>query len=386
MSKVFVLGTDKQPLTPVHPAGARYLLKEGKAAVYRRYPFTIILRAKVEKPAPTPLRLKIDPGAKTTGLAITNDVTGEVIWAAQLTHRGAAIKSALDKRRGVRRGRRQRRTRYRAPRFRNRRRRTGWLPPSLRSRVENILTWVRRISRFCPITALSQELVRFDLQKMANPEIAGVAYQQGTLFGYEVREYLLAKWQRTCAYCGAQEAPLQVEHILSRAKGGSDRLDNLGRHSGQRDPLGTVQAAQRERVAPGDRIRRAHEVQSGTTKPAENPLVGRCLCWALDACETANSPCVPSVDRGDRTRPSSHVQHQRTRVPSELSAAAQTLLWLSDRRPGAGCRPSAACLSGHTCWASRRAGQGNLHDQHETRQNHGCASPLLPAHRTHERL
>jgi len=228
MSKVFVLGTDKQPLTPVHPAGARSLLKEGKAAVYRRYPFTIILRAKVEKPAPTPLRLKIDPGAKTTGLAITNDVTGEVIWAAQLTHRGAAIKSALDKRRGVRRGRRQRRTRYRAPRFRNRRRRTGWLPPSLRSRVENILTWVRRISRFCPITALSQELVRFDLQKMANPEIAGVAYQQGTLFGYEVREYLLAKWQRTCAYCGAQEAPLQVEHILSRAKGGSDRLDNLG--------------------------------------------------------------------------------------------------------------------------------------------------------------
>src|SRR2546430_1610111 len=163
MSKVFVLGPDKGPLTPVHPAGARHLLKEGRAAVYRRYPFTIILRAKVEKPAPTPLRLKIDPGAKTTGLAITNDVTGEVIWAAELTHRGAAIKSALDKRRGVRRGRRQRRTRYRAPRFRNRRRRTGWLPPSLRSRVENILTWVRRISRFCPITALSQELVRFDL-------------------------------------------------------------------------------------------------------------------------------------------------------------------------------------------------------------------------------
>jgi len=180
MSKVFVLGPDKQPLTPVHPAGARHLLKEGRAAVYRRYPFTIILRAKVEKPAPTPLRLKIDPGAKTTGLAITNDVTGEVIWAAELTHRGAAIKSALDKRRGVRRGRRQRRTRYRAPRFRNRRRRTGWLPPSLRSRVENILTWVRRMSRFCPITALSQELVRFDLQKMANPEIAGVVYQQGT--------------------------------------------------------------------------------------------------------------------------------------------------------------------------------------------------------------
>jgi 5-methylcytosine-specific restriction endonuclease McrA len=227
MSKVFVLDSDKQPLTPVHPGGARHLLDAGKAAVYRRYPFTIILRAKVEQPTPTPLRLKIDPGAKTSGLAIVHDATGEVIWAAELTHRGAAIKKAMDKRRGVRQGRRQRRTRYRASRFHNRRRRTGWLPPSLRSRVENILTWVRRLSHLCHITALSQELVRFDFQQMENPEIAGVAYQQGTLFGYEVREYLLEKWQRTCAYCGAQEVPLQVEHILSRARGGTDRLGNL---------------------------------------------------------------------------------------------------------------------------------------------------------------
>jgi 5-methylcytosine-specific restriction endonuclease McrA len=227
MSNVFVLDTNQQPLTPIHPGGARYLLKKGKAAVYRRYPFTIIMRANVEKPAPTPLRLKIDPGAKTTGLAITNDATGEVIWAAELTHRGAVIKKAIDKRRGVRRSRRQRQTRYRAPRFHNRRRRTGWLPPSLRSRVENILSWVRRLSSLCPIMALSQELVRFDLQHMEYPDIAGVAYQQGTLFGYEVREYLLEKWQRTCAYCGTQGVPLQVEHILPRAKGGTDRISNL---------------------------------------------------------------------------------------------------------------------------------------------------------------
>ncbi len=227
MSKVFVLDTDKQPLTPVHPGGARYLLKEGKAAVYRHSPFTVILRAKVENPAPTPLRLKIDPGAKTTGLALTNDMTGEVIWAAELEHRGTAIKQALDKRRAVRRGRRSRQTRYRAPRFRNRRRRPGWLPPSLRSRIENILTWVRRLTRLCTITALSQELVRFDLQKLDQPEIVGVAYQQGTLQGYEVREYLLEQWQRTCAYCGVQGVPLQVEHILARAKGGTDRIANL---------------------------------------------------------------------------------------------------------------------------------------------------------------
>lgn len=227
MSKVFILDTDKKPLEPIHPGQARRLLSRKKAAVYRRYPFTLILKRQVEAPTPMPLRLKIDPGAKTTGLAVTSDRTGEVIWAAELEHRGEQIKKALDKRRAVRRGRRTRKTRYRATRFRNRRRWAGWLPLSLMSRVENILTWVRRLSGLCNITALSQELVRFDLQKMDQPEIAGVQYQQGTLQGYEIREYLLEKWQCTCAYCGTQGVPLQVEHILSKAKGGTDRIANL---------------------------------------------------------------------------------------------------------------------------------------------------------------
>ena len=227
MSKVFVLDTNKTPLEPIHPGGARRLLKDGKAAVYRRYPFTLILKRQVEAPVPAPLRLKIDPGAKTTGLALVNDATGEVVWAAELEHRGEQIKKALDKRRSVRRGRRTRKTPYRAPRFGNRRRRAGWLPPSLLSRVENILTWVGRLSRLCTITALSQELVRFDLQKMEHPEITGIEYQQGTLFGFEVREYLLLKWGRSCSYCGMQGRPLQVEHILARAKGGTDRIANL---------------------------------------------------------------------------------------------------------------------------------------------------------------
>jgi 5-methylcytosine-specific restriction endonuclease McrA len=227
MSKVFVVDTEKQPLTPVHPGRARLLLKAGKAAVYRRYPFTLILKSKVEQPMPAPLRLKIDPGAKTTGLALVDDATGEVVWAAELTHRGAEIKKALDKRRAVRRSRRCRRTRYRAPRFDNRRRRAGWLPPSLLSRVEGILSWVARLRRMAHITALSQELVRFDLQNLESPEIAGIAYQRGTLCGYEIREYLLAKWSRACAYCGAQNVPLQVEHIVCRARGGTDRVANL---------------------------------------------------------------------------------------------------------------------------------------------------------------
>ena len=81
--------------------------------------------------------------------------------------------------------------------------------------------------RLCAITALSVELVKFDTQTVDNPEIHGVEYQQGTLSGYELREYLLEKWGRQCTYCGAKDVPLQVEHILCRAKGGSNRASNL---------------------------------------------------------------------------------------------------------------------------------------------------------------
>jgi len=133
-----------------------------------------------------------------------------VVWAADLCHRGQEISEALSARRGVRRSRRQRHTRYRKPRFANRRnKRAGWLPPSLESRISNIETWARRLMRLCPINAISQELVKFDLQQMENPEISGAEYQQGTLFGYELKEYLLEKWGRKCVYCGKQNVPLQ---------------------------------------------------------------------------------------------------------------------------------------------------------------------------------
>ena len=228
MSNVFVIDAHKQPLNPVHPGRARLLLSSRRAAVFRRYPFTIILKVEVAQSQTQPLRIKIDPGSKTTGVAIVNDASGEVVWAAELTHRGQTIKAKLDDRRALRRSRRQRKTRYRQPRFDNRRnKKKGWLPASLESRISNVLTWVNRLRRFCPIAALSQELVKFDTQAMDHPEIQGVEYQQGTLAGYELREYLLEKWNRQCAYCGAKDVPLQVEHIQSRAKGGSNRVGNL---------------------------------------------------------------------------------------------------------------------------------------------------------------
>src|SRR2546430_13481309 len=181
MSNVFVVDANRNPLTTLHPGRARLLLTQNKAAVFRRYPFTIILKTMPEHPEVHPLRLKIDPGSQTTGLALVNDATGEVVFAAEIAHRGQAIKKALDERRAVRRSRRQRKTRYRKPRFANRKRKVGWLPPSIESRMANILTWVQRLSKLAPITALSQEIVKFEFQHMTNPKISDWKNQTETL-------------------------------------------------------------------------------------------------------------------------------------------------------------------------------------------------------------
>ena len=225
-NSVFVLDTNKQPLSPCRPSIARKLLRDEKAAVYRRFPFTIILKRAVELSSPiSPVTLKVDPGSKTTGIALVQD--GKVIFAAELEHRGQAIKDALESRRAIRRGRRNRNTRYRQARFLNRTRPKGWLAPSLKSRVDNIQTWFTRFLRLCNVQSISMELVRFDLQLMQDAEISGVEYQQGELKGYEVREYLLEKFDRKCCYCGKTGIPLEVEHITPKSKGGSNRVSNL---------------------------------------------------------------------------------------------------------------------------------------------------------------
>ncbi len=121
MQRVLVIDKNKKALMPTHPARAKELLDAGKAAVYRRFPFTIILKER-EGGDVQPVALKIDPGSKTTGLALVADFKSgkRVIWAAELTHRGPAIRDALLSRRQQRRFRRQRKTRYRGARFLNR--------------------------------------------------------------------------------------------------------------------------------------------------------------------------------------------------------------------------------------------------------------------------
>ena len=134
-----VVDTNRKPLSPCHRAVARKLLQEGKAALLRRFPYTIILKRAVDTTDTEPVQLKLDPGSKTTGIALVQG--SKVVWAAELTHRGQAIKNALEGRRSLRRNRRARKTRYRPPRFLNRTRPKGWLAPSLMHRVLTTLTW-----------------------------------------------------------------------------------------------------------------------------------------------------------------------------------------------------------------------------------------------------
>ena len=220
---VFVLDANKKPLTPCKPSRAKKLLIAKKAAVYRRFPFTIILEKECSLNQQK-LELKIDPGSQTTGLSLVlNDA---LIWCAELNHRGSLIKKKLESRKASRRLRRSR-LRYGKARFDNRKRAKGWLAPSLEHRVLTTMTWANRLIKFCPITSIAMELVRFDTQKLENPEISGIEYQQGELLGYEIREYLLEKWSRKCTYCSQENVPLQIEHIVPRAKNGSNRLSNL---------------------------------------------------------------------------------------------------------------------------------------------------------------
>lgn len=229
MNSVFVLSNTKKQLMPCRSARARQLLTKGKAAVYRMQPFTIILKDRDDGDT-QPVEVKVDPGSKVTGLALVGHFEQQgavVLFGANINHRGQAMKNNLESRASLRRGRRGRKTRYRQARFLNRARKSGWLPPSVESRVGNTESVINRLASRCPITDASVEIVKFDMQAMVNTKISGIEYQQGELSGYELREYLLEKWHRTCVYCGTKNVPLQIEHIHPKALGGSNRVSNL---------------------------------------------------------------------------------------------------------------------------------------------------------------
>lgn len=225
---VFVLDRHKNPLMPCTEKRARQLLERGRAVVHKVFPFTIRLKDRtVEESELQPLCLKLKPGAKATGFAVLRE--NEAVILGEIRHK-LGIKDKLDARRALRRSRRSRKKRYRKPGYNNNRR-EGWLPPSLEARVNQIMSAVNKLIRLLPVTAISTEHLKFDIQLMQNPEISGVEYQRGELYGYEVKEYLLEKWGRRCAYCHAEGVPLEMEHIVprnpKRGPKGTDRVSNL---------------------------------------------------------------------------------------------------------------------------------------------------------------
>jgi 5-methylcytosine-specific restriction endonuclease McrA len=231
---VFVLDKRKTPLMPCSERRARLLLRKGRAVVHRMVPFTIRLKDRsVQVSALQPTVLKVDPGSKTTGMALARveaRAAGEVHHAlhlAELIHRGEEVRERLRKRAGYRRRRRGANLRYRAPRWRNRGRAPRWLPPSLQSRIGNVLTFARRYQRWVPVSRIEVERVKFDLALQQNPELTGVEYQRGELFGWEIRSYLLEKFGRQCAYCRRTNVPFEIDHQVPRSRGGSNRVSNL---------------------------------------------------------------------------------------------------------------------------------------------------------------
>ena len=228
---VCVLGRQGSRLMPCKTRRARELLASGRAVVVSCIPFVIRLKDRNEG-ATQPIQLKIDPGSKVTGMALVRESQNNpqdqtVIYLAEVSHRSETVHKNLVRRSQLRRRRRGANTQYRPKRFHNRTRKEGWLPPSLCSRINNIVVWTTRFKRIAPITKVTIEDVKFDMQIMQDPEIRGTLYRQGTLQGYEMREYLLEKWGRRCAYCDKDNVPLQVEHIVPLARNGTNRPSNL---------------------------------------------------------------------------------------------------------------------------------------------------------------
>ncbi|WP_406488158.1 RNA-guided endonuclease IscB [Streptomyces phaeochromogenes] len=239
-SRIFVLSKDGRPLMPCHPARARELLGKGRAVVARQAPFTIRLKDRTLAESEVDgVQLRIDPGSKGTGLALTDekkeaDEQGATVTvrrgliSIELQHRGDQIRMCMQQRAGYRRRRRSANCRYRAPRSDNRTRPGGWLPPSLRHRVDTTVSLARRMCRYAPVTEIHMERVAFDTHAMsAGTPLTGAERQQGTLAGTEIRSYLLTKWNRACAYCDATGVPLNIDHLRPRSRGGSDRVSNL---------------------------------------------------------------------------------------------------------------------------------------------------------------
>ena len=221
-----VLDQHGKPLMPTTRLGKVYrLLKTQKAYIVSYEPFTIQLDYEPDTHIIQPMTLGVDSGAIHSGYSVANEQ--REYYSSEVIARDNISKNISD-RSMYRRNRRSRKTRYRKPRFNNRKnKKKGWLPPSLEQKVAVQLNEIGHLHRHFPIETIIVEVAEFDIQKIKNPDISGKDYQQGTLQGYNIRNYLLEKHGRKCFYCDKEVSNFEVEHMLPKAKGGSNRIDNL---------------------------------------------------------------------------------------------------------------------------------------------------------------
>lgn len=218
---VYVLDTDGKPLMPTTRYGkVRRLLRDGRASVVRLQPFTIQL-AYESKRYTQEVSLGIDAGSVHIGVSATTEK--KELFSAEVVMRTDIVKK-IASRREMRRTRRFRKTRYRAVRFNNRRRKYGWLAPSIRYKVDSHLKIIRLLHSILPISKTTIEVAQFDAQKIKNDSIQGVEYQQGEQMGFwNVREYVLARDGHKCQHCKGKSGDkiLNVHHLESRKTGGN---------------------------------------------------------------------------------------------------------------------------------------------------------------------
>ena len=219
---VYVLNKNGEALMPCKPRKARVLLKEKKAKVVNRTPFTIQLLYG-SSGYKQPVNLGVDAGSQYIGLSATTHK--KELFKATVELR-QDISGLLESRKILRRNRRNK-LRYRPARFNNRGKK-GKLAPSIQHKIDSHLTIIKRICNIIPIENIIVETAEFDIHKLKNPEVSGVEYQHGDGEGfYNVKSAVLSRDNYTCQICGVKQAKLEVHHIRLRSEGGSNRMDNL---------------------------------------------------------------------------------------------------------------------------------------------------------------
>ena len=223
---IYVRNKEGKALMPSERGGRiGYLLRHGKAHVVSRVPFVVQLD--YESTTYTQeVSLGIDAGSKHIGVSASSEK--RELLAAQVELR-SDVANLLSTRRELRRTRRNRKTRYRKVRFDNRKRKVGWIAPSIEQKVESHLKVIRLVHKLLPITKTTIEVAQFDAQKIKNPDIKGEEYQQGEQMGFwNVREYVMARDGHKCVHCkGKSRDPILNVHHLESRKVGSNSPSNL---------------------------------------------------------------------------------------------------------------------------------------------------------------